>query len=114
LSLTNRNGSPFKETEIYIALILFNHPQLCSYHPTFIRHRESTPDDKSNKYDQYLYTTDAALISRPLKGIGLAKAQAIVAYRDSYGAFRLIEELEAVKGIGKATLAKNSDLIVVK
>jgi competence protein ComEA len=50
-------------------------------------------------------------ISKSLKGVGIKKAQAIVDYRESYGDFHNVDELTAVKGIGKNTLAKNVHLI---
>jgi competence protein ComEA len=56
-------------------------------------------------------SANAEDISKALKGIGIKKAQAIVEYRESYGDFHHIDELTAVKGIGKSTLAKNAHLI---
>ena len=44
-----------------------------------------------------------------LKGIGAKKAEAILTYRESVKCFESINELEEVKGIGKATIAKNID-----
>ncbi|RRJ85438.1 helix-hairpin-helix domain-containing protein [Aestuariirhabdus litorea] len=58
-----------------------------------------------------LNTADAQTIADNLTGIGLTKAQAIVAYRDKHGAFVALEELTAVKGIGEKTLAKNAERI---
>lgn len=47
-----------------------------------------------------------------LKGIGLSKAENIVAYREENGPFTSLESLAAVKGIGPATLAKNKTRIL--
>ena len=49
-----------------------------------------------------------------LKGIGPAKAAAIVAYREAHGTFQAIDDLIKVKGIGEKTLAKNRDYIVLQ
>ncbi|MBT8421897.1 MAG: helix-hairpin-helix domain-containing protein [Gammaproteobacteria bacterium] len=58
-------------------------------------------------------TADAETISRELKGIGLAKARAIVQFREQHGAFELPEELLKVKGIGPRVLADNRNDIKV-
>lgn len=52
-------------------------------------------------------TADAETISAELKGIGLAKAKAIVEYRKKHGPFRSPEDLSLVKGIGERTVAIN-------
>lgn len=54
-----------------------------------------------------LNAADAETLTRELKGIGAAKAQAIVAYREAHGPFGSVDELLEVKGIGTATLEKN-------
>ena len=59
-------------------------------------------------------TANAEDISKALKGVGIKKAQAIIEYRESYGDFHHVDELTAVKGIGKSTLAKNLHLIVLE
>ena len=48
-------------------------------------------------------TADAATLDRVLVNIGPAKAQAIVDYRKTHGAFRSAEQLAMVKGIGLKT-----------
>lgn len=58
-------------------------------------------------------TADAATLDRVLLNVGPSKAQAIVDYRKSNGAFRSAEQLALVKGIGLKTVEKNRDVIVV-
>ncbi|MDV4312093.1 ComEA family DNA-binding protein [Acinetobacter indicus] len=42
-----------------------------------------------------------------LSGVGQKKAEAIIEYRNRHGKFKRIEDLQLVKGIGPALLAKN-------
>ena len=50
---------------------------------------------------------DANTIARNLKGIGLKKAEAIVAHRDAHGPFKTADDLTVVKGIGQHTVDMN-------
>ena len=52
-------------------------------------------------------TADASAIARELDGIGPAKAQAIVEYRQKNGPFRTPEDLLKVDGIGERVLEQN-------
>jgi competence protein ComEA len=56
---------------------------------------------------------DAKTLSKMLDGVGMRKAQDIIAYREKNGRFFLAEELSAVKGIGRTTVSKNEKKIVV-
>ena len=48
-----------------------------------------------------------------LPGIGPAMAERIIEYRNTYGKFYDIQEIEEVRGIGEKTYQKLEDLIVV-
>jgi len=69
---------------------------------------------KQTKQSINLNTAGVTEIAETLTGVGLKKAKAIVAYRNSHGKFNAIEELAAVKGIGVATIAKNKSRIFLK
>jgi competence protein ComEA len=57
-------------------------------------------------------TADAQALTQ-LKGIGVKKAEAIVAWREANGKFSSIEQLVEVKGIGSATLEANRKIISI-
>lgn len=59
-------------------------------------------------------SADAAAIAAALDGVGLVKAQEIVAYREMFGAFESVDELTEVKGIGPGTLERNRDRIALE
>ena len=59
-------------------------------------------------------TASAEEIANALNGIGLAKAEAIVAYRETYGLFSRADEIVFVRGIGDSTYEKNKGDILVK
>ncbi len=58
-------------------------------------------------------TADAQTIADSLTGVGLSKAQAIVAYREAHGTFKHVDELVNVKGIGLKLIDKNRDFIML-
>lgn len=54
-------------------------------------------------------TATAEQIAESLNGIGMSKAQKIVAYRTENGPFKNLDELVLVKGIGLKTIEKNRE-----
>ncbi|MBZ9784454.1 helix-hairpin-helix domain-containing protein, partial [Pseudomonas sp. REP124] len=73
--------------------------------------QEMAPKAQSSKID--LNGADAPTLQRELAGVGEAKANAIVAYRDINGPFASVDELLEVKGIGKAILDRNREKLEV-
>ena len=61
-----------------------------------------------------LNSASAEQLASVLVGVGAAKAQAIIRYRDEVGPFRSVEELEEVKGIGPSIVKRNKTRIRVK
>lgn len=58
-------------------------------------------------------TADAQTLAQALDGVGAAKAQAIIDYRQANGPFKAVDDLEKVRGIGKSTLEKNRSRMTV-
>ena len=54
---------------------------------------------------------DAQTIANSLDGIGMSKAEAIVAYRTAHGPFKNVDDVGNVKGVGGKTLTRNRDAI---
>ncbi len=60
-----------------------------------------------------LNKADADTLASILNGVGIKKAEAIVAYRKANGKFKSINQLTEVKGIGESILEKNKALITL-
>jgi competence protein ComEA len=58
-------------------------------------------------------SADAVSIAANVIGIGPAKAEAIVAYREANGPFKSVDDLLLVKGIGSATLDNIRDKLTI-
>lgn len=56
-------------------------------------------------------TADASALAAEINGVGEARAQAIIAYREANGPFQSVDELRKVKGIGPVLLEKNRDVL---
>ncbi len=73
--------------------------------------QEVSPQAQNLKIN--LNAADAPTLQRELAGIGEAKAESIVAYRETNGPFKSVDELLEVKGIGKALLDRNREKLEV-
>lgn len=58
-----------------------------------------------------LNAASAEALAAGMVGIGPAKAQAIVDYREAHGPFKTVDDLLQIKGIGAAILDKNRDRV---
>ena len=74
---------------------------------------QEVPDTSEAIAQLDINKADAAAIAAALDGVGLVKAQEIVAYREMFGSFRTVEELLEVKGIGSATVERNRHRILI-
>jgi competence protein ComEA len=59
-------------------------------------------------------TADAATLAKELKGIGPARAQAIVAWRKDNGPFKSADDLALVKGIAQKVIDENRSNIRIE
>lgn len=75
--------------------------------------KETKNDDRYNFSKININTADANELLLNLKGIGQAKAERIIEYRQKYGNFSDIQEIRNVKGIGDKIFEKIKDLITV-
>ena len=80
---------------------------------------KETSADKTNKQSsqspdgKISINTASSEELQTLDGIGETKAEAIIGYRETNGAFKSIEELKNVSGIGDATYEKIKDDITI-
>jgi len=63
-------------------------------------------------YQVNINTANAEELSELLAGVGEAKAQAIVAYRNENGGFSTVDDLLLVSGIGIRTLDANRHILI--
>jgi len=52
-------------------------------------------------------SASAEALAQAMNGVGLKKAQSIVSYREEYGPFKTLEQLQEVPGIGSALVQRN-------
>lgn len=55
----------------------------------------------------------AEALAAAIVGVGLTKAEAIVAYRDQHGPFSSVDELTQVQGIGERTVERSRENLTV-
>lgn len=60
-----------------------------------------------------LNTAGAEELAAAISGVGVARAQAIIDYRDEYGPFRTVDDIVLVNGIGPSILEKNRAVLSV-
>ena len=58
-------------------------------------------------------TADASTLAKELNGVGPARAQAIVAYRNEHGPFKSVDDLALVKNMPRKIIDNNRELLKV-
>ena len=58
-------------------------------------------------------TADASTLAKELNGVGPARAQAIVAYRNEHGPFKSVDDLALVKNIPRKLIDTTRELLRV-
>jgi competence protein ComEA len=99
-----------KRTSCLLALIVAAFVSIQS--PAWAQNDSRPAEVEEARTQVDINTADAETLAMALDGIGLAKAREIVAYREQNGEFKTIEDLEEVRGIGPATIARNRDRII--
>ncbi len=59
-------------------------------------------------------TADKETLISAIKGVGEKKAEAIIAYRETNGDFKSVDELSNIKGIDIGIIEKNRDNLTVE
>lgn len=59
-------------------------------------------------------SADAETLATAIKGVGVKKAEAIVAYRDQHGPFKSVDELTLIRGIGEKTVESSRDNLTIE
>ncbi len=57
---------------------------------------------------------DGETLATVIKGVGIIRAEAIIAYREQHGPFISVDELAEVQGIGETLLESNRDNLTVQ
>ena len=97
---------------LLMAVTLFASPTMAEPVKTESAKSEMSQQVQATKSDKInINTADAQTLADHLNGVGIKKAEAIVAYRDKNGPFKTAEDIVNVAGIGEAILAKNKDVI---
>ena len=80
-------------------------------HQASVGHMTQDLDEDGYRGD---LNANCVTIAEVLDGVGMKKAEAIVAYRDANGAFQDASELVKVRGIGESTVSNNMERIEVE
>lgn len=104
------------DKEISMKNLLFTKAILAAFLLVFVPavYAADQPESTTEQILQVdLNTANAESIANALDGIGMVKAQEIVAYREMFGNFRSVDELAEVRGVGMATVERNRHKIVI-
>lgn len=85
---------------------------IAGFSVAFANESESVSESSEMAFEVVnINSADANTLAQTLTGVGVKRAQQIVAWRETHGPFTAVEQLLNIKGIGEATLAKNKSRI---
>lgn len=93
---------PFTTTSVQAAICYADPQQAYNYILAQEKNERQARDQATININR---ASEGELVS--LNGIGSSKAQEIILYREMFGNFKSVDELEQVKGIGIKTIEKN-------
>lgn len=88
------------------------YPDAQSAYQAVLAKERQAKDEQENFVININTAHPSELIS--LKGIGVKSAEAIVAYRETMGEFKTVDDLTKVKGIGQKTVDNNRHRLTVQ
>lgn len=96
-----------------VAEVKASKPQQESYITSSIEQFSSSSESKSKSEGKININTADKETLMTLQGIGESKAQSIITYREEYGGFEKISDLQKISGIKEAVYSKIKDHITV-
>lgn len=86
-------------------------PSTLSSSSTTVNNQASASSEVKKYNHVNVNTADAKQISSTLKNIGMKRAKLIIEYREQHGAFKTVDDLKQIKGLGKKFIEENKNKI---
>ncbi|MFT7560739.1 MAG: competence protein ComEA [Flavobacteriales bacterium] len=114
-SVSLSKSTPSKSVSfLSVCAMLFVFASMVIAAPSYAGSKKDQPSAATNISSKInINTADAKALASSLNGVGLKKAEAIVAWRKANGKFKTAKQLLKVKGIGSQIFETNADKIIL-